>query len=274
MSDALDYPLGYSDNEARRLQNQAALIEDLLEYTLVRAGLSMGMRVLDLGCGVGDVSFLAGRMVGPTGSVLGVDRAAASLATARARAAESGIQNVAFEEATLESFETTETFDAIIGRFVLLYLREPAALLNRLSKYLRPGGIVAMQETDMTPASQFPPSELFATVIRWILGAYAAAGVERDMGAILLRTFLSAGLPRPDMLAMTPVSSGPDSPYYEFLTQLVRSMAPAIERAGLATLAEMDIATLTERLRHDAVSNERVLFPQRLVSAWTVWPGR
>jgi hypothetical protein len=63
-----DYPLGHSENEARRLADQATLFEDLTEDVLRRAGLRPGMGVLDLGCGVGDVSLLAARMVGGRGA--------------------------------------------------------------------------------------------------------------------------------------------------------------------------------------------------------------
>jgi cyclopropane fatty-acyl-phospholipid synthase-like methyltransferase len=267
-----EYPFGYSDEEAQRLEIQAALIEDLLEITFRKAGLTVGMHVLDLGCGVGDVSFLVARMVGPTGSVLGIDRAEPSIARARRRASAAGIRNVAFEQADLTSFMPEQTFDAVVGRFVLLYLREPEALLSRLRGRVRPGGVFAIQEQDLSQASQSPPSELFQTVYSWISGAFDVGGAEREMGSKLHKAFLDAGLPRPTMMAMTPLTSGPDSPYYEFLTQIVRSMMPVIERARLASPSEIDIDTLTARLRHDAVSNERLLYPPRLISAWSALP--
>lgn len=63
MSDAQDYPLGYSTQEAQRLADQAARLDDFTENVLQRAGLRRGMQVLDIGSGVGDVSLLAARMV-------------------------------------------------------------------------------------------------------------------------------------------------------------------------------------------------------------------
>jgi cyclopropane fatty-acyl-phospholipid synthase-like methyltransferase len=53
------YALGYSEDEAHRLTRQAAFFEDLTADVLRRAGIGPGMHVLDLGCGVGDVSLLA-----------------------------------------------------------------------------------------------------------------------------------------------------------------------------------------------------------------------
>jgi ubiquinone/menaquinone biosynthesis C-methylase UbiE len=99
------------------------------------------MNVLDLGCGVGDGSFLASRMVGPRGSVLGVDRASSSVAIARERFCGQESTNLQFDVAGLDAFDTTRRFDAVIGRFVLAHLPDPAPTLRRLRRFVRPGGI-------------------------------------------------------------------------------------------------------------------------------------
>jgi ubiquinone/menaquinone biosynthesis C-methylase UbiE len=128
------YPLGYDEGEAQRLTKQAALFEDLTEDVLRRAGVGAGMHVLDLGCGVGDVSFLAARLVGAHGTVLGIDRSASSVKFARQRAAALGVQNILFEAAELDAYDTAKSFDAVIGRLVLLYLPDPAATLRTAPK--------------------------------------------------------------------------------------------------------------------------------------------
>jgi ubiquinone/menaquinone biosynthesis C-methylase UbiE len=136
-----NYPLGYSEAEAKRLMEQGAMLEDLTADLLGRAGLAPGMRVLDVGCGFGDVSLLAARIVGAKGSVLGVDRSSASLEIARGRSERRAelcqTANIWFAEADLNIFEPYGTFDAIIGRFVLLYVPERASMLRRLSQSLR-----------------------------------------------------------------------------------------------------------------------------------------
>jgi 2-polyprenyl-3-methyl-5-hydroxy-6-metoxy-1,4-benzoquinol methylase len=269
MSESHDYPLGYSEQEARRLADQGALLEPLTADVLRRAGLGNGMRVLDVGCGVGDVTLLAARMVGAGGAVLGIDRASSSLETARRRIASLGIAHARFAEADLATLEPAETFDALIGRLVLLYLPDPVATLRRLSQCLRPGGIVAFQEYDMTQVSQAPASELFMRARQWVIDAFVAAGAELDMGTKLYSTFVHAGLPPPTMVASTLIASGPDSTGFEYMSRVLRSLLPLIESRGLANIAEIDIDTLAARLRDDALAHQRVTFLPRVVGAWT-----
>lgn len=267
-----NYPLGYTEDEARRLAQQAALFDDLTEDVLRRAGIGAGMHVLDLGCGVGDVSLLAARLAGEAGAVLGIDRSASSVEVARMRASALGIRNVQFETAELDAFDTAQTFDAAIGRLVLLYLPDPAATLQRFRSFLRPGGVVAFQEMDMAQISQAPASELFNRVRAWILGAFTAGGAELNMGSKMLAAFLAAGLPRPTMIAASRVECGPDSQGYAYMVATLRSLLPILERAGLVTAEEAAIETLADRLRQDAVANERVTFLPRMVGAWSRLP--
>ena len=72
------YVLGHADQELDRLTIQARILEPSTRQLLQEAGLRPGMRVLDIGCGSGDVSFLAASLVGPAGRVVGVDLAAAA----------------------------------------------------------------------------------------------------------------------------------------------------------------------------------------------------
>jgi tRNA A58 N-methylase Trm61 len=80
------YVFGHSEVELRRLALQAALIAPTTHGLLVEAGVTRGMRVLDVGTGRGDVAFLVAELVGETGCVVGVDRAPEAVAVARERA--------------------------------------------------------------------------------------------------------------------------------------------------------------------------------------------
>jgi ubiquinone/menaquinone biosynthesis C-methylase UbiE len=264
-----DYALGYSDHEAQRLKRQADLSQDILEYGLTRGGLTRGMRVLDLGSGLGDVALCAARIVGPEGSVVGVERWAPSLATARRRASELGLRNVTFVESALQDFEPEGTFDALIGRFILQYLPDRSQLIGRLSQRLRKGGVVIFQEVDNSAAAALPRLELFDQVNAWIASAFEATGSVMDMGAALPQSFLEAGLPRPQMIGVSRVESGPETPFYEFLADVLRSVLPVLEKIGGPSDAEVGIETLADRLRAEATAEASTLYSARVVTAWS-----
>ncbi len=273
MSEPYDYPLGYSVLEARRLAERGALLEPFTEDVFRRAGLRPGMQVLDIGCGVGDVSLLAARMVGRHGAVLGIDRASSSVETAARRAAARGFSHARFQVDDIATFKTDAKFDALVGRLVLLYLPDPAAAVRHLSQHLRPGGIVAFQEYDRSQFSQVPAGELFTQIKHWLLEAFVAADTELDMGTKLYSTLVHAGFPPPNMVAATQVACGSSAPEYDYPVDLLRSLQPFIERAGIATAEEIGIDTLVARLVDDAVANERVIFLPRVVGAWSKLGG-
>ena len=92
------YALGHTSGELRRLATQARLIDPITDRFLRTAGLTKGMRVLDVGSGAGDVAMLASRIVGDGGEVVGTDKAKAAIGVAKSRVAESGFRNIFFIE--------------------------------------------------------------------------------------------------------------------------------------------------------------------------------
>src|SRR4051812_35927078 len=113
------YVLGSDQRELVRLDRQAAMYRPATQLLLKAAGIAPGMRVLDLGTGLGHVARLAGELVGATGSVVGLDRAAQALTVARERAAAAGERHVSFLEGDVMRWRGDEPFDAIVGRLVL-----------------------------------------------------------------------------------------------------------------------------------------------------------
>src|SRR5262249_52705861 len=133
-----NYVLGRSTNEYERLTLQARILRPYTEKFFRAAGVREGMRVLDIGSGVGGGAMLAGDIVGPRGEVLGVDRDEAVLENARQRTVNQGCSSwVTFQAANLDEFASTEQFDALVGRYVLLYLPDAAATVRHLSKCLK-----------------------------------------------------------------------------------------------------------------------------------------
>ena len=77
------------------------------------------MRILDVGCGAGDVALLAAELVGESGAVVGIDRSEAAILAARARTATA--KNVHFLVTSLDDTFDAASFDVVIGRNVLIF---------------------------------------------------------------------------------------------------------------------------------------------------------
>src|SRR5438046_5201180 len=145
------YALGSSDAEHERLIRQAALPAPFIERFFRSAGIGLGQRVLDLGSGVGDVAMLAAKLVGPSGEVVGVERDPRSIARASARVADAGLPNVTFTQSDVSQISSSKPFDAVVGRFILMVLPDPLAVLRSLTLLVRPGGVVAFHDLSWAP---------------------------------------------------------------------------------------------------------------------------
>jgi ubiquinone/menaquinone biosynthesis C-methylase UbiE len=262
------YVLGHSSDEHRRLMLQSRFIGELTESLFVRSGLAKGMSVLDAGCGAGDVSILAAAFVGPSGNVLGLDQSADSIALARERTESAGLSNVRFEVDLLEDLQQRGPFDALVGRLVLLYLQEPAAILQKMAELVRPGGLIVFQEMEMATGRSVPEVPLYTQCGEWIVGAFERAGVETSMGSRLYSIYRQAGLPEPQMISGGRVEGGSQSEIYEWVAQTVRSLLPMIEKTGVATKDEIDVDTLADRLRKEVTDKGGVVHSPIFVGAW------
>ena len=266
------YVLGHSEEELARLSLQARLLNPLTEAVLRRAGIEPGMQVLDVGCGAGDVSLLAARLVAPGGRVVGVDMSAEALNTARTRAAQLGQTNTEFVPADLNAGvpELPEkSFDAVIGRAMLYALKDPAALLRSLRRYLREGGMVVFQEPSFYPTGlAWPRLPLWETVGRWWWETQEKASLDRQLGLKLYGIFVSAGLPAPQLHHDLFIGEQADPLFHEWIASTTRSILPALVALGVATAQEVGIDTLAARLKEETAGRDGVLLGGSLVSAW------
>lgn len=116
-----------------------------LNHRLVAdARLRTGMKILDLGSGTGYPALLGAQMVGPSGTVVGLDLAEHMLAVAERKAKQLSLHNVSFKTGDVTSlpFES-HSFDAITSRFCLMFLPEIPKAAAEIARVLKPGGWVA-----------------------------------------------------------------------------------------------------------------------------------
>ena len=269
----VEYILGHSEPEIRRLVLQATLLRPLTERLLLKAGLTPGMRVLDVGCGVGDVAMLAASIVGPAGAVVGLDREAAAIQAAEQRAAAAGLA-IQYRQAAVEDRPDLGEFDLAIGRYVLVHQPDPVSFIRTVSSYVRPGGAVAFHEILVTrDLWQLNRAPLFSKSLELVRAALAAVMQHPDIGGRLVETFHAAGFHDAAVSCDVLVHSRSDDPIFSWLTMMLISLAPFLERAGLATTAELDMETLEDRLRMEAASlHSQATFPAQF-SVWAQKPA-
>ncbi len=265
-----NYVLGNTPWAIQRLLRLGQIYQPFTRRVFVEAGITTGMSVLDVGCGPGEVSLLVADLVGPSGSVLGIDASADMLEVARIRAQTAGLAHVSFQSADLRSLTLDLQFDALVGRFILMHLPEPAAVLRQLVQAVRPSGIVVFQEYDLSSFADayYPPSSLWEQTWRLSTLAFQRAGGNLHAGMQLPSMFRAAGLPAPHMAYEASVGADPDWPGFEMRAADVRQFLPLILRFGLATEEEIDIDTLADRLREETVSHAGATRLPVLVSAW------
>lgn len=270
---SVPYILVHSDREIRRLKHQADIVNPITGRILQLAGIHPGMRVLDVGCGAGDVTFLAAEIVGETGHVVGVDRVPLALRAAQGRAATEGIGNASFREGDPQTLSFDQPFDAAIGRYVLMFQADPVAMLRGLLPHLKPGGIVAFHEPDWDGCLSRPPAPLYDRCIGMVVETFRRCGIETSMGLKLDAAYRLAGLAAPAM-HMEAVVGGVNGglEWSHQLVELIVTMLPEITARGVATAAEVDIDTLETRLRRE-IEAGHVTVGRAEIGAWSTTPA-
>lgn len=264
----IEYPLGHSDQELDRLTLQARTLAPHTNLLFRRAGLSPGQRVLDIGCGVGDVSFIATQLVGETGHVVGIDRSQAAVETARERARFGGHKNVDFLVGDVTDPQVPGKFDAIVGRLVLMYLPDPVAALARLRSVLRLQGLIVMQEGDLGSIGAEPECPQLTKVRDWLVTGFARAGAATQMGSRLCNLMHRAGFIPEGSWMSQPSYVGPHLTQLDWFSDLAKMMLPTLEAHGIASAAEVDVPTLAVRLQAEARARNAIVFAPKLIGVW------
>ena len=268
------YTLGRTSHETTRLIEQSRIYGESTRRLCQRAGITEGMRVLEIGSGAGDVALMLAELVGPAGEVVGVDVNADILDTARHRATDAGVQNVEFIAGDARTLTFSGKFDAVVGRFVLMYMSDPVEAFTNFIAHLKTGGIAAFQEPEYTlyPAFRHPDTPLMNQLITWILDVFAHSGAHLDKGIGLYQVFVDAGLPPPTMHLESPIGAEKTWAGYRYMATIFQSLLPLLEKYGLATEEQVGVDTLASRIRQEVIAAKRPFFLPLHVTAYATLP--
>jgi ubiquinone/menaquinone biosynthesis C-methylase UbiE len=224
------------------------LRDEFTQRLLADCGIEKGMRVLDVGCGTGDLSVIAAELAGCSGEVVGLDISEDALASARNAIEKRRISTVKFIQADIVKLpEDIGAFDVIIGRRVLMYLSDAAQGINSLLSHLKANGKMVFQESDFMASSLCAQSmPLHTKVLAWIWDTVAKEGGNVRIGRQLYSLMRNAGLKilqtRAEAILHT-YESGSD------LGWVSKMMASRMISCGVVTSEEMDADTLEDRLQ-------------------------
>lgn len=267
-TDTSSYALGHSQEELVRLGTQASVIDPMTRRTFEEAEVGRGMRVLDVACGPGYVSTLLADLVGEDGEIVGVDINPTMIATAESRIKDLGLHNVTFQVGDPSQMSFDRSFDAVVGRYILMFLPDPAAMVRGVAAHARKGGVVAFHEVAWYSATSYPPAPLYDKVCQWLIAACKYKDADPDMGVKLPATFSAAGLPAPLMHVESLIGSGQGLEPVRLSTELLKTMEEAAIGAGVATKEEIGIDTLYERVRGELLANHSTAVCRSEVGAW------
>jgi ubiquinone/menaquinone biosynthesis C-methylase UbiE len=233
-----EYSLATGEAAVRRLTALHRVYSPAGRRILLRAGLKPGMVAADFGCGVGATTRTLAEMVGPAGSVTGVDVSAAQLEQGRNLCKSDGITNAIFVEASATATDLPRnSFDLVYCRYLLLHLVDPSACLREMMEILKPGGTLVVEDGDLTSAGSTPPSSL-----QWFADLFGRLGPTRGLDYALANRLYhlvkAAGFPEPDIEIHQPAIARGEERF--LLKWTIEEAASAFIAAGLVTADEMD----------------------------------
>ncbi|WP_158807023.1 class I SAM-dependent methyltransferase [Beijerinckia sp. L45] len=236
------------------------------------AGIEPGMRILDVGCGAGDVAMLAADLVGPTGSVVGIDRAADGLALAKRRT-QYNYPNIAFQQAGLDDYAGHGDFDMVICRYVLIHQADPVGFLRAAARLTRSGGIVAVHEisTRYLPVSE-PPVALWDQIGLLLTKAISVLVPGADIALRAPRAFRDAGLPQTTMVCEMVTGRGPGALIYRWVADTCQVFMPSAQKIAPSGQALPGFDGLAERLEAAVLAADAQVATWAQVCVWAPVP--
>jgi ubiquinone/menaquinone biosynthesis C-methylase UbiE len=151
------YPLTETNLERQRILGN--ILAPLTARLLDQLTLPAGSRCLDLGCGVGETTRLIGTKIAQASQIVGLDQDAALLDVARQTPHPVAIP-LTFQHGDARNVLpfADQSLDLVYARYLLTHLPDPSRVVTEMVRVCKPGGIVAVQEPDLTTGPTCYPS--------------------------------------------------------------------------------------------------------------------
>ncbi len=264
------YVLATGEKAVSRLDLLEQIFGPATRQLLSAAGLCSGMRVAEIGCGIGLTARWVSTQVGAGGSVTGVDSSPGQLRVAAEGAAETGATNLSFHEGN--AYETglpRDSFDLVYARFLLCHLADPVKALAEMSSLLKRGGILVCEDHDDGGIFTEPATHAYKRLVEISDAVNRSHGLDSSIGLKLPRLFREVGFRQPQVnVNQITVLRGEEKRFWELT---LREAESAILAAHASTSAELD--AICEEMRKIAQDESILLMLARVTQVWARKPG-
>jgi len=264
-TDALKiYPIKGGEVGRARLAVLAGVLAPTTEQHLDRAGPLAGLKVVDVGCGGGDVTFALARRVGPKGQVIGIDLDEEKLGWARAEAQAQGLSHVRFETCDVTQAWPVIGADLVYARFILTHLRDPGALLARAMEALKPGAMILVEDIDIAGRFSYPENAAVSAAADLYIALSQKRGGDPLIGRRLDFLLEEAGFRHVETTVVQPFSRQGGAKDVAALT--FAAIGDGLKAEGLASAEE--IARIAREIDDFNDRPDTVVSMPRIFQAW------
>lgn len=178
-----------------RLQTQAEEFSESTMESLKKLNIESNMKVIDIGCGTGDVSFMMSQFVGTQGTVIGVDFNQFAVKHCKKKAQSENISNTKFFVADATNLEfDSQTFDLAYSRFLFQHIKDTKKALQEMIRVTRPGGTIMVEDCDLFTWIVYPENPSVSKLWHWYESVQVERGTDPQIGRKLFSMFLDEGL--------------------------------------------------------------------------------
>lgn len=229
-----------------------------------RLGITDGMMCLDIGCGSGDVTMELSRRVSPNGKAVGADIDSTKIELARLEAEKLGVSNIEFRVLDIREQPPVSEFDVVYTRFLLTHLEDPAGAIGTFYQYLKPGGLVIVEDIDFSGYFVFPESKAFQRYHELYCTAVRKRGGDPNIGPRVPLLLKDQGFTNVEMGVVQPMGLEGEVKLINPIT--MENIADAVRGEDLTTREE--IAELVQELYDFAADPNTVAGMPRVIQAW------
>lgn len=245
-----EYVLGTGDDELSRLAFQHRLWSDAAHEGWRTARIGLGQRVLDIGSGPGFASFDLAQLVGPTGSVVGVDESVGFINYLNDQARLRGLPNatgIAGDVHALRDIKQVVAggpYDLAYARWVLCFVSRPDEVVRQVASLLKPGGRFVVHDYFNYETMRIAPrgtafAKLYELIVNATGQSWRARGGDPDIVGRLPGLMHAAGLNVTSMRGMQRIAR-PGETMFHWVGTWWRNYVPKLAEMGAITIAHRD----------------------------------